>query len=77
LEKNGTGTKGLLVHQSGTTRASIPESVALLSSLSKRRFTGCRKTVTELRDLWRSWPELSKVGIAGACDDTLNELPEK
>lgn len=49
-----------------------------LSSLKKLRFDGCRETVIELRDFWRSLPQLDDKGglnqISEECDKILSAL---
>jgi len=52
-----------------------------LCSLKEMRFAGCRKPVSELRDLWRSFPQMQMEDSSGVdhmsqvCDEILRDLP--
>jgi hypothetical protein len=54
----------------------VHKTFALLAGLQVLSFPGCRKAVTELRDLWNSWPNLQMVAMAEECDKTLTKLPK-
>jgi hypothetical protein len=51
-----------------------------LAALRKLKFPGCREVVTELRDFWRSLPQLEDKGglnqMSQECDEILRELAE-
>jgi len=51
-----------------------------LAALRKLKFPGCREVVTELRDFWRSQPQLEDKGglnqMSQECDEILRELAE-
>ncbi|RPJ60239.1 MAG: hypothetical protein EHM23_11110 [Acidobacteria bacterium] len=51
----------------------------VLYSLNEMKFAGCRETITEFRDFWRSLPQLEDSSglnqMSQVCDEVLRDLP--
>jgi hypothetical protein len=58
-------------------RAQYMKTSAALKALQELHFAGCQQVVTEMRNFWRSQPQLESVGIgqmSSACESVLNGL---